>query len=369
MEAIERIEKSIGDAVTKIGADLAANKGSLDALSSRLDKLEARGNRLSGGGSGEAEPLVIKAITSAPGFQALKSGANTSGRIALPGTLGAIRKQLFSTLAGGSPNVGFTVLPQMYPGVGNDPRRKLRLLDALPHIQVTSNVFEWQQLNGYVDLAADQGAEGAVKTETTIPFALKTAKICTVAHFVKASRQVLDDVPMLSNYVQGLLEYGVSLKLEQLIVAGATVGSILGLLTEATPFAPTALKAADQISEAQATLAGEGWNVGLLILNPLDWHKIRSERSTTAYFSGGWTEPPDTNVWSLPLVWTPSCPAGTAIVAAPDACAILDRSQATVMLGFSNDDFTRNLVTVLAEVRAGFAVLSAGAIFSVPLTF
>jgi HK97 family phage major capsid protein len=174
---------------------------------------------------------------------------------------------------------------------------------------------------------------------------------------------------MLSNYVQGLLEYGVSLKLEQLIVAGATVGSILGLLTEATPFAPTALKAADQISEAQATLAGEGWNVGLLILNPLDWHKIRSERSTTAYFSGGWTEPPDTNVWSLPLVWTPSCPAGTAIVAAPDACAILDRSQATVMLGFSNDDFTRNLVTVLAEVRAGFAVLSAGAIFSVPLTF
>jgi hypothetical protein len=39
------------------------------------------------------------------------------------------------------------------------------------------------------------------------------------------------------------------------------------------------------------------------------------------------------------------------------------------MLGFSNDDFTRNLVTVLAEVRAGFAVLSAGAIFSVPLTF
>jgi len=59
----------------------------------------------------------------------------------------------------------------------------------------------------------------------------------------------------------------------------------------------------------------------------------------------------------------PSLPAGTAIVMAPDACAILDRVQTTVMLGFSADDFTRNLVTILAEARAGFAVFSPGAVF------
>lgn len=366
-KSLETHGAAIGDFRKKVDDDLGVQKGVLDTLSSRLDKIEARGNRLPGGA--DAPAPIIKSIFDAPGFQALKSGASSSGRIALPGSLKSIRKALLSTQAGGSPNTGYDVLPQRYVGVGEDPRRKLRLIDVLPHLQVQSNVFEWAQLDQYTNAAADQGYEGAVKSEAAVPFTLKAAKISTLAVFAKCSRQVLDDAPMLQNYVSGLLEYGVSLKLEQLIVAGNTPGSIQGLLSESTLFVPTALKAADQISEAQATLAGLGWNVGLLVLNPYDWHRIRSERSTTAYFSGGWVEPPDANVWGLPLVWTPSLPAGTALVLAPDACAILDRAQVTAMLGYSGDDFVQNIVTILAEARASFAVISGSAIYRVPLTF
>jgi HK97 family phage major capsid protein len=356
MEPIERIEKAVTDAVAKFGE-----------VSSRMDKLEAKGNRL---GERSAPPLLIKSITDAPGFQALKTGASSSGRIALPGSLRMITKALYSAQGTiGSPNLGYDVLPERGYFVGNDPRRKLTLLDVLPHLTVHSNAFEWMNLNGYSDAAGDQGGEGVVKSEAEVPFALQTAKIRTLAHFLKASRQVLDDVPMLSNYVQGLLQYGVSLKLEQLIVAGNVAGSIMGLIPEATVFAPTAVKAADQISEAQAHLAGEGWTAGLAILNPVDWHKIRSERSTTAYFQGGWNEPASLNMWGLPLVTTPSCTAGTALVMAPDAVVILDREDVKIMLGYDGQDFTANLITVLCEGRFGFAVISSGAILSVALAF
>jgi HK97 family phage major capsid protein len=369
MEPLERIEKAIGDATTKIGADLGAHKSSLDALGARLDKIEAKGNRLGEGGDGAAPTMIETAITKAPGFLALKSGATSSGRIAVPGSLRMIRKAIFSSQSPGSPSSGFAVLPERYDGVGQDPRRKLTLLEALPHLTVHSNLFEWAQLDGYIDAAAEQGGEGVVKAEAQVPFRMEAAKIATIAHFAKASKQILDDVPMLRNYVQGLLSYGVSLKLERLIVAGNTPGSIVGLLPSATPFVPTALKAADQISEAQAHLAGEGWTAALVILNPVDWHKIRTERSTTAYFAGTWNEPASPNIWSLPIVTTPSCTAGTAIVMSPDAVAILDREDVHVMFGYDGNDFTANLMTVLAEGRYGFAVISSGAILSVALTF
>jgi hypothetical protein len=54
---------------------------------------------------------------------------------------------------------------------------------------------------------------------------------------------------------------------------------------------------------------------------------------------------------------------------APDAVAILDRQQMTVMVGYDGNDFTANLLTILAECRAGFAVINNGAILAVPLTF
>jgi HK97 family phage major capsid protein len=368
MEPLERIEKAITAATTKIGTDLSAHKTSLDELGTRLDRVEARANRLNGDGTG-APPMIVKSIFDAPGFKAMKEGATSSGRITVPGSLKMLRKALLSTQAGGSPNDGFSVLPDRYDGMGQDPRRKLSLLDALPHLAVTSNVFEFQQLNGYVNAAADQGGEGIVKAQASLPLTLERAPIVTIAAYIKASRQILDDAPMLQNYLNGLLGYGVSLKLEQLIVAGTAPGSILGLLAQATVFVPTAVKAADQISEAQAMLAGLGWTAGLTILNPFDWHKIRTERSPNAYFAGTWNEPATPNIWSLPIVTTPSLAAGTAIVMSPDAVAILDRQQVQVLFGYDGNDFSSNMLTILAECRAGFAVISGGAVLRLQLGF
>jgi hypothetical protein len=56
---------------------------------------------------------------------------------------------------------------------------------------------------------------------------------------------------------------------------------------------------------------------------------------------------------------------GEPLVFDASQIAILDRQSARVELGRESDDFTRGLVTMLAEVRAGLAVFSPSAILKV----
>ena len=113
-----------------------------------------------------------------------------------------------------------------------------------------------------------------------------------------------------------------------------------------------------------------GWNPGLIILNPTDWHIIRSERTATekAYVAGGWSNPAAPSIWGLPVITTPSLTAGTALILDPSQCAILDRMQARVEIDRDGDDFSKNLITLRSEIRTGLAVFSPTAVLKMALS-
>ena len=57
------------------------------------------------------------------------------------------------------------------------------------------------------------------------------------------------------------------------------------------------------------------------------------------------------------MVETQSMGVGKFLTGAFDLGAqLFDREQSSVMTGFENDDFTRNLITILAEERLALAV-------------
>ena len=76
---------------------------------------------------------------------------------------------------------------------------------------------------------ADVVAEKALKPESDITFSKQTANVKTIAHWVQASRQVMDDAPMLQSYVNGRLMYGLALKEENQLLNGD--GTALPLAT------------------------------------------------------------------------------------------------------------------------------------------
>ncbi|HIH0212686.1 TPA: phage major capsid protein, partial [Staphylococcus aureus] len=103
-------------------------------------------------------------------------------------------------------------------------------------LPATSSTFEYMQLKDYVNNATEQEEEGQQKAESKIDAELETANIATVAHWTRASKQVLDDTPALGQQIGNLLDYGLLEKLEARLIAGpGGKGKIKGLLGYAVP--------------------------------------------------------------------------------------------------------------------------------------
>lgn len=265
----------------------------------------------------------------------------------------------------GSGNDLYAVQAQRGNGLGENPQRRLTVFDVLPRLPVNSNAFEYNVLDGYINAAAYQTKEGATKEEASMPTDLVTAPICTIAHWIKLSEQVLADTPVLSSQVDNLMRYGVLAKASAEIINGSTVGKIQGLVTQATAYPYLGITPlADAIGAAITSLDSVGWEANLVIINPSDWFDIQSERSTTEkeYVAGGWSVPNPKTIWGVQVVTDPSVSPGNPIVLDVSQVAILDRMDARVEFGRSGTDMVENKITALAELRTGLAVFSPSAV-------
>ncbi len=72
-------------------------------------------------------------------------------------------------------------------------------------------------------------------------------------------------------------------------------------------------------------------------------------------------------VWGMPVIVSEACPVGFAMVGDFRRAILFDRQQTSLAVGTSGDDFIRNIVRVLAELRAGFAVIRPAAFVEVDL--
>ncbi|WP_350580700.1 phage major capsid protein [Pseudomonas sp. HY2-MNA-CIBAN-0224] len=304
-------------------------------------------------------------------FKSLANGATSTGRVQIEGiTL----KALTNSGQGVAGTTGFDVQPQRAEGIYNDPRRPLTLLDVIPSLPVDSSSFEYMQLQNYVNTAAFQTEEGQQKSESSFEMTPETANIATVAHWTKASVQVLSDAPALGQKLMNLLEYGVLAKLESEIVAGAGgKGKIKGLVELGMDFVPSGvadpatLTPTDRIGAAVVNLQANGWKPGLIIMNPVDWQIIASQKGADGqYVLGSPRDPSPLTLWNVPVVLTPSLARNISIVMDPAQAAILDREQPSLLASREDgQNFTTNMVTLLGELRAGLAVFAPGAVLIV----
>jgi HK97 family phage major capsid protein len=99
------------------------------------------------------------------------------------------------------------------PGIVMPGLRRLTIRDLLAQGRISSNSLEYVREEVFTN-NADIVAEKALKPESDITFSKQTANVRTIAHWVQASRQVMDDAPMLQSYVNNRLLYGLALKEE-----------------------------------------------------------------------------------------------------------------------------------------------------------
>jgi hypothetical protein len=106
------------------------------------------------------------------------------------------------------------------------------------------------------------------------------------------------------------------------------------------------------------------------VLNPIDWESLDLLQDNEArYYFGGPMVMGTPRLWGLPVVESEAQPVGFGWVAAWNLAVLWDRQRATILMSDSHSDFfIRNLIAILAELRAAFGILRPAAFIEADLT-
>lgn len=272
----------------------------------------------------------------------------------------------------GSPAVNSdTLVPaDRLSGIVPGAFRSLRVKDVLPVGTTTSNAVEYTRELAFTNNAAET-AEGAQKPESVLTFELVTANVATIAHFIKVSKQVLEDAGALEAYIDNRLRYGVELRYDNQLLNGNGTGQNISGITNTgnhTVFTPaTGENALDNINRAiQAVQVADYMPTGIM-LNPADWHAIERLKvgaSDDRYIIGDPAAAMGPRLWGLPVVVTNNLASGKVIVGDfQNAYQVFDRSGVVVeMFEQDTDNVQKNLLTVRAEARGTLATFVPAAV-------
>lgn len=326
------------------------------ALSKNLQDVEQKLVDLDSGGATRGQILSLGDKVAGSEAFASFGGSTAKGKFSVP--LGAITSDMESA--------GTLIVPERYQGIIAPQNVRLTVRDLLAWGRTESNSIEYVRETGFTnnaDVVGENPTGG--KPESSLAFELDSEKVATIAHWVHASKQVLDDAKMLAAYINNRLIYGLKLKEEAQLLKGSGVGlNITGLFTQAQDFAnPGVLVQSEtfvdrlRIAMLQVQLAE--YQADGIVLNPIDWVTIElSKDKNDRYLHAnphGVTGPV---LWGRPVVETIAMDTGEFLTGAFKMGALgWDREDATVTVSTEDrDNFIKNMVTILCENRVGLTV-------------
>ena len=277
---------------------------------------------------------------------------------------------------GGSPQdpTNDIVPLQTMPGIVAGAFRNLRIMDVIPRGIASGNTIHYTRELLFTNEAAET-AEAGQKPETTLTFEGVDSPVRTIAHFIKVSKQVLDDAPALQSYIDARMTYGVNLRVEGQVLNGDGVSPNLSGITTTNNHTDLTVVSGDNdfdaANRAKYQVDGADYMADFYIINPEDWGRMErlkvgsgDDRYVGAdgainYINGGLTA----TLWGLPVILSNSLAAGTFICTSRDALMYWDRQQTTVEIFDQNeDDVEHNLLTVRGETRGAFSVFTPAAV-------
>ncbi|MCW8886761.1 MAG: phage major capsid protein [Motiliproteus sp.] len=370
--AVDSLNKEVTDFINKSNEEMEtnsklgrANKEALAKLEDQCGEIGARMLEMEQAATaqaGAAKPELSAGMQFAESdsFKSMQNGLTKSARFHVQN----------NTITGSDT----TVAPDRYSGIIAPANRILRISDVLPSGLTTSNAIEYTKEATFVDNAAET-AEGGTKPESDVTFTLESAPVATIAHWIKLSKQVIDDAPMLASHVDGRMRYGVLRRLDtQLLLGNGTGANIGGLMKSGnyTVFTPVASSnKMENIRRAITAVLQSDYAPTAVILNPADCEDIDLDQGSDNHFRAA--DPRKASprtIWGLPIVESNAMNDGQFLVGAFDMAAqVWNRQGMTVDLSESDDtNFQTNLVTLRAEMRTALTVYRPASIVGGAIT-
>jgi HK97 family phage major capsid protein len=365
MDVAEMLVQRFDTYNAEVKTALAGTKEAVSGVDARMHAIEQKMARAGSSGGdyfGDREyKSVGQQVADDESVELLrKNGGRGSARI----------KVESKALSSASGSAGSLVAPDRQTEIINLPRRTSRIRDLLAPGTTQSNLIHFNSEQTVTNNAA-MVAEGAVKPESNIIYEAKETSVKTLAHWIKASNQIVDDAPQLMSVIDTTLRYMLDdVEDLQLLLGSGTGEDLNGLITAATPYvapwASTGDTRVDAILKAIAQCeVGSQLPCTGIILHSLDWAGMMGIKTDDGdYLSAGpfSTTPP--MLWGRPVVPTTACPQGEFVVLnGTQAAQIFDRMEAEVLISSEHSDlFVRNQVAIRAEKRLALVIKRASAI-------
>jgi len=362
-DEINRNYESANEQVKQLGEVNAETRGKLDELKGEYDGLFDRMQTLEQKGAATVEATETKNL----GQEFMKSDAFMDLK---NGRTGRARMELKTAIINATGQNQPLVEADRQGGIYSTPNRIMTIRDVLPTSTTSSNLIEFTREASFTNNAGPQIAgspeayENVTKPESGITFSLVNEPVVTLAHFIPASKQVLDDSASLESHINMRLMYGLKLKEETQLLSGTGSNHQLnGLITQATTFANESPELSNEIDIIRSAIKQAHiaeYRPNFVVLNPQDWFDIETRKvgaSDDRYVIGNPGSLMGPTLWGLPVVVTNSIAAGTFLIGSSMGAEIKDRQQAAVEMSLEDStNFQKNMVTIRAEERLALCV-------------
>ena len=255
-------------------------------------------------------------------------------------------------------NVALSVLE---PGV-NRIARPIRRIREISNVGTTTSKFvTYIQQTQNVAPGAEETLwvnEAGAKFNGEVKYEEVSEEVKKIAAYIKVSKEMLADLSFVRSEINTELMEAIEQNIDNSLVNGAGGVDLNGLLSVAPAFSAGTFAGTipganimDLIRIAKAQIQAANFEPTHVVLNPEDVAKIELTKTST----GEYTYPAfwDANmmVAGLTVVSSNNITAGTLVVGDFSKFNIKFREDMNMSVGYENDDFTRNMVTILCEAR------------------
>lgn len=246
--------------------------------------------------------------------------------------------------------------------ISSAPNRMPLFRDIVNVATIRGNKVTW------VNKEANEGgagmtAEGAAKSQMSWTYTEESADVKKITAYVKVSKESLDDLDFLRSEINTDLREAVELKLDEQISSGTGVGQNLkGILTYAPTFSVTGTSFAtavfnanrlDVLRTAVALVRKNRFNANYIVISPMDAALMDLEKGTDGhYIMPPFVTADGARIAGVRVIENEAIAEGNFLVGDFTKSNLRIREEININLGYENDDFTKNLVTILAEMRA-----------------
>lgn len=243
------------------------------------------------------------------------------------------------------------------PGLVDLPRNK-------PFMQGISNLRTiskpdviWTEKSNPQGNAA-MTAEGALKSMISFAYSTKRISAKKVTAFIKTSKENLDDIDWMAGEIEKELRYQIEIKVSQQLLSGDGIGeNLTGLDFYAGGYVLTGISTAnpnnaDAIYASMTQIKTLNFTPTLGVMNPVDIANMNLQKAVDGhYILPPFTSTNGTVINGLRIQEENELPVGYLLMGDMSRFQVAVREGITIEYGWENDDFTRNMVTILGEMR------------------